>query len=179
MKIENGIEFIKRAEKDLPETIIFGEKTYKLFTQSLLSGSLIIRYGEYDEESINWEAEMLDLVYTIVDVIPENTEELNKKVIYKTTVDDIISDCLDKIDQWGKEPIPCVPDVPIVLDAPIKHSDNSKSDDFKTELTNLINRYSIENQSDTPDYMIAEYLIGCLENYNKTLNKREKWYNRK
>ena len=43
---------------------------------------------------------------------------------------------------------------------------------FKKELTKLINMYSLELKSNTPDYILAEYLIKCLNNYNETINKR-------
>ena len=47
---------------------------------------------------------------------------------------------------------------------------------FRKELKNLINRHSLENGSDTPDFILAEYLEGCLENYDKTVSSRSKWY---
>jgi len=49
---------------------------------------------------------------------------------------------------------------------------------FLNELQQLINRYSKENGSDTPDFILAEYLQGCLDNFDKTLVRREKWYGR-
>jgi hypothetical protein len=49
---------------------------------------------------------------------------------------------------------------------------------FRKELKNLINCYSRENGSDTPDWILADYLFGCLENFDKTLQAREKWYGR-
>lgn len=49
---------------------------------------------------------------------------------------------------------------------------------FEIELRNLINRYSMENVSDTPDFILAEYLMGCLELFGSTVNKREKWWGR-
>ena len=49
---------------------------------------------------------------------------------------------------------------------------------FRKELENLINRHSIENGSDTPDFMLATYLVSCLENYNEVIKAREKWYGR-
>ena len=45
-----------------------------------------------------------------------------------------------------------------------------------TELETVINRYSVENQSDTPDFILAEYLQGCLDNYAVTVKKRDKWF---
>lgn len=51
-------------------------------------------------------------------------------------------------------------------------------DKFEDELASLLNRYSKENGSDTPDWMLASYLNLCLEAYNTTLQAREKWYGR-
>ncbi len=49
---------------------------------------------------------------------------------------------------------------------------------FKKELETLINQCSLENESDTPDFILAEYLQRCLDNYNKTLQMREEWWGR-
>lgn len=51
-----------------------------------------------------------------------------------------------------------------------------KLDSFKKELAFLVNKYSLENQTDTPDYVIADYLVRCLRNWNTTYQEREKWY---
>ena len=48
---------------------------------------------------------------------------------------------------------------------------------FKRELESLLNRYSKENDSNTPDFLLSEYLIDCLEVYNKALKNRDKWFN--
>jgi len=55
---------------------------------------------------------------------------------------------------------------------------DKKEKTFHKELKTLINRYSKENGSDTPDFMLADYLLGCLSVYDETVNKREKWYGR-
>lgn len=47
---------------------------------------------------------------------------------------------------------------------------------FEKKLENLINEYSKENGSDTPDFLLAEYLSDCLYNYNKTIRARDKWF---
>jgi hypothetical protein len=49
---------------------------------------------------------------------------------------------------------------------------------FKEELEHLINKHSMENGSDTPDYILADYLMGCLDNFNLTVKSRETWYGR-
>ena len=53
-----------------------------------------------------------------------------------------------------------------------------KDDRFKKGLEELINAYSMENGSDTPDFILAEYLLGCLRVFNETTFKRENWYSR-
>lgn len=49
---------------------------------------------------------------------------------------------------------------------------------FKSELRLLINRLSIENWSDTPDWLIADYLAQCLVDFSLTTYQRERYYNR-
>jgi hypothetical protein len=43
------------------------------------------------------------------------------------------------------------------------------------EIAKLINKYSAESLSETPDYILAEYLIDCLAAYNKAVVWKEKW----
>ena len=47
---------------------------------------------------------------------------------------------------------------------------------FRQELETLINRYSLENGSNTPDFILADYLMECLQNFDKTMGARSKWY---
>ena len=48
--------------------------------------------------------------------------------------------------------------------------------DFETELSRLINKYSMESGSNTPDFILARYLVGCLKAFNDTVEIREQWY---
>lgn len=41
-----------------------------------------------------------------------------------------------------------------------------------------INSESRENASNTPDFILASYLVECLKNYEAAVNAREKWYGR-
>jgi hypothetical protein len=47
---------------------------------------------------------------------------------------------------------------------------------FSRELEHLINRYSIENGSDTPDFILCKYLIDCLHAYEQAIVLRNKWF---
>ena len=51
--------------------------------------------------------------------------------------------------------------------------------DFRQDLTNLINIHSKENESNTPDFILAQYLLDCLTLFNSTFDSRKKWYERK
>lgn len=50
--------------------------------------------------------------------------------------------------------------------------------DFEKDLTGLINRYSMEQLSSTPDFILAKYLVGCLAAFNVATTTRAKWYGR-
>lgn len=50
--------------------------------------------------------------------------------------------------------------------------------DFRSELAAVINKYSRENGSNTPDFILAEFLERCLIAFDKTVNVRETWYGR-
>lgn len=39
--------------------------------------------------------------------------------------------------------------------------------DFKKELEKLINAHSIDNLTNTPDFILAEYLVGMINEYRK------------
>ena len=47
---------------------------------------------------------------------------------------------------------------------------------FEKELTELINKHSLENGSNTPDFILAKYLNDCLTTFNKATKERDKWY---
>jgi len=45
---------------------------------------------------------------------------------------------------------------------------------FKKELTELINKHSLENESNTPDWILAQYLDRCLISYELAVGARDK-----
>ena len=49
---------------------------------------------------------------------------------------------------------------------------------FIKALEGLINSYSKENGSDTPDFILADYLTQCLQTFDNVLQAREQWYGR-
>lgn len=49
---------------------------------------------------------------------------------------------------------------------------------LKEEIHILLNKVSRENNSDTPDFILAEYMLSCLRAFEKATNEREVWYGR-
>ena len=47
---------------------------------------------------------------------------------------------------------------------------------FRSELIALINSHSMENVSDTPDFILADYLIECMVSFNNATRGRDDWY---
>lgn len=54
--------------------------------------------------------------------------------------------------------------------------ENTRPTEFERELSSLLNKHSLENESDTPDFILASYLNKCLEVYNATIKARDKWF---
>lgn len=52
---------------------------------------------------------------------------------------------------------------------------DEKYEVLKKEIASVLNKYSQENRSNTPDFMLAEYLLGCLTVYENTIVSREEW----
>lgn len=50
--------------------------------------------------------------------------------------------------------------------------------EFRTELQGLINRHSMENGSNTPDFLLAEFLVCQLRVWDQYVTRREEWFGR-
>jgi hypothetical protein len=46
---------------------------------------------------------------------------------------------------------------------------------FQQELSSLINKHSLENGSNTPDFVLATYLNACLESFDAAVKRRTEW----
>lgn len=49
---------------------------------------------------------------------------------------------------------------------------------LEAELRKLLNRHGAEGSSNTPDHLLARYLIACLTTYNEIVVQRALWYRR-
>ena len=54
----------------------------------------------------------------------------------------------------------------------------SKDNDLAHALAVTLNQFSAENDSNTPDFILAQYLLGCLAAWNQGVQQRETWYGR-
>lgn len=53
---------------------------------------------------------------------------------------------------------------------------SKKDNEFREELEEVINRHSMENGSNTPDFILAEYLHHSLAVFDHAVKRRDKWY---
>lgn len=47
---------------------------------------------------------------------------------------------------------------------------------FGKAVESLINSYSKENDSNTPDFILSNYLLNCLNIFSYTTKRRDNWY---
>lgn len=52
------------------------------------------------------------------------------------------------------------------------------SDEFRKELGQLINKHCMENESNTPDFILADYLCDCLVVWNTNVKSKYNWQGR-
>lgn len=57
--------------------------------------------------------------------------------------------------------------------------DDVKAPTFIRELESLLNCHSIENESDTPDWILVDYIRRSLDAWNNAVLLRDKWYGHK
>ena len=54
----------------------------------------------------------------------------------------------------------------------------NERDRFRSDLISLINSHSLENRTDTPDFILADFLMGCLESYESAIENCYDWHNK-
>ena len=50
--------------------------------------------------------------------------------------------------------------------------------ELREDIEHAINRHSGENSSNTPDFILADYLMDCLAAFDRATQQRENWYGR-
>lgn len=52
----------------------------------------------------------------------------------------------------------------------------NKAQQFNQELRALLNKHSIDNDCNTPDFILAEYLVQKLAAYSRAVKKNAEWH---
>ncbi len=58
-----------------------------------------------------------------------------------------------------------------------KQEESDRIELFKKDIAYVINKHSMEDESNTPDYVLANYLYNCLLAFNRGVNDRTEFYN--
>lgn len=64
----------------------------------------------------------------------------------------------------------------IYKDNPLPVQEESVPTTFEHELTSLLNRFSKENESDTPDFILSNFVQNALKAYEDAVKARDKWF---
>lgn len=54
-------------------------------------------------------------------------------------------------------------------------NDNIEPEDFTRELSALLNKYSAETPSGTPDFILAAFMRNLLREFNEAVSARAEW----
>ena len=65
----------------------------------------------------------------------------------------------------------------ILPDPNAAEHEKRRKDSLKAAITSAINKWSAENGSNTPDFILANYLIDCLRAFDLATQQRSHWYN--
>ena len=63
-----------------------------------------------------------------------------------------------------------------ITDKPLPPQETENEKSFTEQLRSLINCNSVENASNTPDFILAQFMNECLWAGEKLVREREKWY---
>ena len=47
---------------------------------------------------------------------------------------------------------------------------------LRDEIRAVLNQYSAEQASNTPDFILADYLIDCLDAFDRAVTARSRWF---
>ena len=53
---------------------------------------------------------------------------------------------------------------------------NELKERLAKEFAAVINKNSVENESNTPDWVTGLFLVNCLEHFNSAICNRDNWY---
>lgn len=60
--------------------------------------------------------------------------------------------------------------------AQMEEGGHTRPKTLEQEIASVLNRHSVENQSNTPDFLLATYLMRCLQAASGLINRRSAWW---
>lgn len=111
----------------------------------------VIGFNFKSEKHKRAASELIDITYDDMEKADENIDFETNSLIEKRLIE------LGVLDVFAK---------PFCVEVPT----------FESELRTLINKYSKESASNTPDYILSAFLAGCLKSWELTTNERDKHY---
>lgn len=79
--------------------------------------------------------------------------------------------------EWCYPNIPCVRCERAILTARGEvDAEDVDTSSLETDLAAVLNKHSVENASGTPDFILAQYLVGCLRALAVTTRLRDDWH---
>jgi len=58
-------------------------------------------------------------------------------------------------------------------------SKNLKEKSLADDLRDVINKHSADNEANTPDFILAQYLLQCLNAFSSAVARRDTWFDRR
>ena len=149
-------EFKDYCAKHLPKYVEVEKQAYRRSDEFLLGmGIFRIHYFAYDGNFVDVQKVLFEGWYPVT---KKGTTSVSPKVFTKNQ---IVKNCLARLEEFDSH----------VLEEVL-----TKDELFRRELTGLLNKYCKENKSDTPDFILADYLIQSLRAFNISTNARQKYY---
>ena len=62
------------------------------------------------------------------------------------------------------------------VEEPVCEEVDNSPQTFEEDLRKLINSHSVENRSGTPDFILATYILDCLDAFGRAAKRRDQWF---
>lgn len=197
--VDLSVEFAKAKTEPVELKPVYevdknAEQPFTKLEPTMLSGLCLIKgelYGIRESDGsldkINYGSQVFPNKPTITNITVHTANDKKRSVQpWPTQVTDsngvvwnVAGDGMLEMPEEGVEPFPdcCGRDSePETEDAVNLESDEmAESRDFQRDLSSLINRWSAEEFSGTPDFILAQFLESVLGDFNEALKARADW----
>lgn len=134
------------------------------------------KHGEHKHTPMEWIAIIEGLVNRAKSRFSEGSPDCEALML--SDVRKITATGFACQEQCGYVPRVLPPNLAALAASPSPNAAINEHFDLRKAIEININLYSAENGSNTPDFILAQYLMDCLAAYDKAVTAREKWYGR-